>query len=129
MCVCVLTGIWNDQYKKIMRWWSSKPQSGISQVLDSAAYCDVIIPHHPCYSSPRRIYHTSSSTHLGFLCIRPIIFAYHMRLFAHLGVSCIYPSIPNYHPVTPPPSGAYCVMISPNRLLLLASCDIPANVS
>ena len=55
--VCVLTGIQTEQYDQIMRWWDSKPQSGISQVLDSAAYCYVILPHRPCYHIPHRIYH------------------------------------------------------------------------
>ena len=52
MCVCVLTGLQTEQYDQIMRWWGSKPQSGIAQVLDSAAYCYVILPHRPCYSIP-----------------------------------------------------------------------------
>ena len=26
VCVCVLTGIWTEQYECIMRWWGSNPQ-------------------------------------------------------------------------------------------------------
>ena len=60
-CVCVLTGLWTEQYDQIMRWWSSKPQSGIAQVLEYATYYDVILPLHPCFTSPHHSYHTSSS--------------------------------------------------------------------
>ena len=127
MCVCVLTGLRTEQYYQIMRWWSSNPQSRISTVLDSAAYCYVILPCHPCYSSPRRSYHTSSSSHTRVTRLRPRISAYHMRSFAHLGVSRLHPIILTYQSATPPPSGSYCVTLSPNRLLLLASRKIPAK--
>ena len=112
-----------------MRWWSHKPQSGISQVLDSAAYCYVIMPRRPCYYIPRNSYHMSSSAHLGVPCLHPIIFAYQMKSFAHLGISCLRPSIATSHPSTPPPSSFYCVMLFPNPLLLLASRKIPAKVA
>ena len=41
--VCVLTSLWTGKYDQIMRWWSSKPQSGIATVLDSVAYCYVLL--------------------------------------------------------------------------------------
>ena len=122
--MCVLTGLWNEQYDKIMRWWSSKPQSGIATVLDSAAYCYVIIPLHPCYYSPCCRYHTMSSTHPGVTCLCHSISAHRTRSFTHLGVSRICTSIPTLHSVTPPPSGSYCVNLSPNRLLLLAPQEL-----
>ena len=56
--VCGLTGIRNGQYDRIMRSWSSKPQSVFAPVLDSAAYCYVLLPRLPCYSSHRHSYHT-----------------------------------------------------------------------
>ena len=37
--VCVWTGLQEKWYDWIMRWWCSKPQSGIATSLDSAAYC------------------------------------------------------------------------------------------
>ena len=43
--VCVLTGLRNGQYDQIMRWWSSKPHSGIATVLDSVDYCYLRLPH------------------------------------------------------------------------------------
>ena len=52
--ICVLTGLRTDQYDRIMRWWISKTQSGIDIVLESAAYCFLILPRRPCYSSPHR---------------------------------------------------------------------------
>ena len=103
--------------------------SVISQVLFSAAYCFVILTLLSCYSGPRRSYNTSSSAHVGFPGIRPSISAYVMRPFSHLGVYRLRPIITTYHPATPPPSGSYYVTLSPNRLLLLASCEIPAKVS
>ena len=119
--LCVLTGLWTDQYDQIMRWYSSKPQSGIATVLYYADYFYIILPHHPCYSSPRRSYHTSSSTHPGITCICPIISAYHTRSFAHPRASHLRPIIPTSHYVTPPPSVSYCLTLSPNILLLLYS--------
>ena len=127
--MCVLTGLRTDQYDLIMMWWSSKPQSRIAQVLDSAAYCYVSIPHRSCYTTPLRSYHTSSSAHLGIPRLRPIISSYHTRSFVHLGLSCIRPSIMNYHPTNPPPSGFYCTMLSSNILLLLAAHKISAKVA
>ena len=128
VCVSVLTGLWTKKYDRIMRWWDSKPQSGIDQVLDYAAYCCVLYPTPPCYSSPHCIYHTSSSAHLCVLCLRPRISAYHMRSFAHIGVSRIYRSIKTPQPVLLLPSSSYCMKLSPPLLLLLDSREIPARV-
>ena len=124
--VCVLTGLRTEQYDQIMRWWDSKPQSGISQVLDSAAYWYVILPRRSCYYSPCRSYHTSSSAYLGVPGLSPGIYAYHTRSFAHLCVSCLCTIITTSYPATPPPSRSYYVTLSPNCLLLLASCETPA---
>ena len=41
--VCVLTGPRTEKYDQIMRWQDSRPQSGISQLLYSAAYFYVSI--------------------------------------------------------------------------------------
>ena len=125
----VLTGIWTNQYDQIMRWCSSKFQSGISQVLDYVAYCYVILPRRPYYSILGRSYHTSLSAHLGVPCLRTRFSAYCTRSFSHLGISCLRPNILTYHPATPPPSGSYCVTLSPNILLFLASREIPAKFS
>ena len=128
MCF-VLTGIWTEQYDQIMRGWSSKPHSGISQVLESAAYWCVILPRRSCYYSPCRNYHTSSSAYLGVPGLSPGIYAYHTRSFAHLCVSCLCTIIPTSYPATPPPSGSCFMTLSSNRLLLLSSRDIPSRVS
>ena len=80
--VCVLTGLRTDQYDQIMRWWGSNPQSEIAQFLDTASDCCVLPPCRPCYSTPFRVYHTSSFAHLGVPCLRPSISAYHTRSFA-----------------------------------------------
>ena len=45
--VCVLSGLRNKQYGRIMRCWCSKPQSVIAQSLDSVAYCFVLYPEPP----------------------------------------------------------------------------------
>ena len=125
----MLIGLWTEQYDQIMSWYSSKPQSGIAQDLYSATYCCVILPHFPCYSSSRHIYHTSSSAHLGVPRLRPSSSAYHTRSFSRLGVFRIRPIIPNSHTATPPPSISYCMMLSQNHLLLLASHEIPSKVT
>ena len=128
-CVCVLTGLWNKKYDRIMRWWGSKPQSGIDEVLDSAAYCYVLLPRLPCYSSTSCSYQTSSSTHLGFPCLQPSIYAYQTKSFTHLGISRIRTIILTSQPSLPPPVGSYCVALFPNILLLFASREIPAKVA
>ena len=126
--VCVLPGLWTEQYDRIMRWLVPS-LSRIATVLDSAAYCYVILPHRPCYSSPRRSYHTSSSAHPGVTRLRPSISTYRTRSFAHPGVSRLRPGTPTSHSATPPSSGSYCMTLSPNRLLLLASHEAPAKVA
>ena len=112
-----------------MRWWSSKSQSSISQVLYSAVYCYVILYRRPCYSSPCRSYHTGSYAHLGVPFLRPSISVYHTSLFIHLGISRPCPRIQTFRPATLPPSGSYCVTLPPNHLFLLASLEIPAKVA
>ena len=42
--MCVLNRLRTGQYDQIMRWWSSKPHSGIATVLDSVAYGYVLLP-------------------------------------------------------------------------------------
>ena len=127
--VCVLTGLPTEQYDQIMRWWSSKPQSGIATVLDSDAYCYVILPYRSCYSIPRHSYHTSSSSHPGITRIHPRISAYRIMSFVHPGVSRLCPIILTSYSAIPPPSRSYCVILSPNHILLLASHENPAKVS
>ena len=127
-CLCVLTGIRTNQYDQLMRWWSSNTQSGIAQVLDSDAYCDVILPLRPFYISPHCSYHTSSSAHLGVPCIHPSISDYHTRLFSHLDVSCLLTRIPTPHPSTWPPSGSYCMKLYLNIPPLLSDHNIPSKV-
>ena len=107
-----------------MRLWDSKPQSGISEVLDSASYCYVLLPRRSCYYSTHRSYHISSSTHLGVSCLRPSISAYHTRSFSHLAFYRLRPRIPTSQPALLLPSGSYCVAFSPHLLLLLASHEI-----
>ena len=51
------------------------------------------------------------------------------RSSTHLGVSCLRTIILTYQPTLPPPSGTYCMTFSPNLLLLLSSCKIPARVA
>ena len=126
--VCVLTGLHNEQYDQITRWRSSNTQSGIAAVLDSAAYCYVIIPRHTCYSSTRRRDHTISSSHPGVNRLRPSISAYRTRSFDYTGVSRLCNNIPISHSATTPPYGSYCTNLSPNSLIRLASCETPAKV-
>ena len=127
--LCVLTGLWTGKYDRIMRWWSSKPHSGIAAVLDSSTYCYVFIPFRPCCSSTHCSYHTRSSSHLGVTRLRTSIPDYQTRLSAHPGIYCLCPSIPTSNSETPPPSGSYFMDLSPNSLLVLASCETPVKVA
>ena len=127
--VCVLTGLQTEKYDRIMRWWSSKPQSRIATVLDSDTYCYVILPFRPSYYSTHRSYQTSSSDQLCVPCIRPSIYAYHTRSFAHLGVYPLRTRILVSHPDTPPLYGSCCGTLSLNCLLLLAPRDIYSKVA
>ena len=124
VCVYVLTGLRTEQYDQIMKWWSSNPQSGIAQFLDTVAYCYVLLTHCPCYYITRSSYHTSSSSHLGVPRLRPSISTYHMISLSHLGVSHLRPSIPTSQPTLLPPSRSYCMAFFPNIILLWASCKI-----
>ena len=76
VCVCVLTGLRTDKYDRLMRWWSYNPQSGIAQVLDYVAYCDVILPRRPCYTSPHCSYQKNFIRPLG----RPLSPSQHICL-------------------------------------------------
>ena len=116
--MCVLSGINTEQYDQIMRWWGSKPQSGISQVLDSSAYYFVLIPSRPCYFSIICSNHTSSSVHLCLPRLSTSITAYHTRSFIHLSISCLCPSILTSRSTLPPPSGSYCMTLLIYPLLL-----------
>ena len=109
VCVCVLTGLQDGKYDQILRWWSSKPQSGIAIALEYVSYCYVLLPCLPCYSS----------THLS----------YHIRSFSHPGVSRLHPSIPNLRSASTQSPGSYCVALSPRRLLLFDSHEISAKVA
>ena len=129
VCVCVLTGLQTKQYDQIMRWWGFKPQSGIAKVLDTAAYCYVLISFRPYNGISHRSYHTISFSHLGFPCLRPSISAYHTRSLSHLDFYRLYPRIMTSKPNLPPPSGYYCMPFSPNLLLLLFSREINTRVS
>ena len=114
--VCVLTGLRTEQHDQIMRWWSSKPQSGISQSLDSAVYCYVFISRCSCYSSPRRSYHTSSYAHLCVPCLHPIISPYHTSSFPHMGIYRLGPIITTSHIATP-----LLIFRSKYRILVVSS--------
>ena len=128
-CVCVLTGLRDGQYGRIMRWWSYKPQSGISTALESVDYCYVLLSCIPWYSSTQIIYYTRSFSHLGFTHLRPRISTYRTRSSAHLGFSCLCPSIPDYPYASTHSPGSYCMALSPHRLLIFSSRKIYAKVS
>ena len=126
--VCVLTGLWTRKYDQIMRWWSSKPQLGVDTVLDYVTY-GYVLPHWlPWYYSPQLSYHMRSFYHLGIAHICISISTYRMRSSYHLGVSCLCPSIPTSRSTSLPPTGSYCVALSPYCLLLLDSHEIYAKV-
>ena len=127
--VRVLTGLWTGQYDRIVRWWSSKPQSGIATVLDSSAYYYVLLPRLTCNFIPHHSYHTRSFTHLGVTSLLHRISSYCTGSFAHPGVSRLSPRIPTSLSVSPPPYGSSCVTLSLCRLLLLASHETPAKVA
>ena len=103
------TGIRTGKYYRIMRWWSSKPQSGIPTVLDSVAYCCVRLPRLPRYSIP---------------CL-----SYHTRSFDHPGVSCLHPSIPDSLSASTPSSVFHFVTLSPCSLLIFGSLENPVKFS
>ena len=113
VCVCMLANLRTGKYDRIMRWWGSKPRSGIATVLDSPTYCYIIIPRPTCYSSPQQRYHTSSFAHPGINHIRPRISSYCTRSFYHPGASYLRTRILTPLSAPPPPSGSYRMNISP----------------
>ena len=125
----MLTGIRTGKYYRIMRWWSSKPQSGIPTVLDSVAYCCVRLPRLPRYSIPCLSYHTRSFDHPGVSCLHPIISAYRTRSFAHPSVSRLHPSIPYSLSASTLSSVFHCVTLSPCSLLIFGSLENPVKFS
>ena len=125
----VLTGLWDGQYDQIIRWCISKPRSGIDIDLDSVAYCSVLLPLLPCYSSPHLSYHMSPFSNPGVTRICPRISAYSTRSSAHPGVSHLHPSILNFRSSSPYSPGSYWVALSPRRLLLFSSRDISVKFS
>ena len=127
--MCVLTSLRTGKFGRIMRWCSSKTQSGISTVLDSVVYCYVLLTILLFYSSPQLSYNTRSFFLLGVACLHPIISTYRTSSSIHLGVSRLRPSIPTSRSASPHYPGSYCVAISPRRLLLFYSREISAKVS
>ena len=97
--------------------------------LDSAAYCYVLLPCHPCYFIPCYNDQKRSSYHLGVPRLCPSISAYRARSFSHPGVSPLCPKITSFPSETPPPSGSYCMTLSHNSIFLLASCETNVKVS
>ena len=120
--MCVLTGLREEQYDQIMRWFFQASVSDCSiPRLCRLLLCT--LPRLTQYSNHHCSYHTSSSAHLGVPCLRPSISLCHTRSFAHLGVYCLRPRIMNTQPALPLPSSSYCLPIYPLILLLLALCE------
>ena len=122
--MCVLNRLRTGQYDQIMRWWSSKPHSGIATVLDSVAYGYVLLPWLPCYSIPHLSYPTRSFSHLGVACLKISISIYHTRSSVHPDVSLICPRILNFRSASLYSPGSYCVALTPHCFLLFVSQDI-----
>ena len=112
-----------------MRWWSSKPQSGISTVLDSSNYFLFTYTPSPLYSSPHCSYRMRSFPHPGVARLHPIISAYLTISFTHPGIYRLRPSITFPLSTLPPPSGSYLLTLSPCCHILLASSKKPAKVA
>ena len=99
-------------------------RSVIATVLGSIAYCCVILPFLPYYSSPHLSFHTRSFEHLGVTHLCPIISTYRTGSTAHPGISRICPRIPTTRSDYLPSPGSYWVVFPSHNLLLLASCKI-----
>ena len=106
-----------------------QPRSFIATVLDSVAYCYVLLPFLPCYSNPQLSFNTRSFAHLGVANLRPIISTYRMGSTAHPGISRICPIIPTTRSGSLPSPGSYCVAFHSHFLLLLASHNISSRVA
>ena len=74
-------------------------------------------------------YHRRSFSHPGVNRLCPSISAYRTRSFAHLGVSRLCPSSLTPLSASLPPSGSYCVNLSPCLIFLLDSRETPAKVA
>ena len=125
----MLTGLQTGNYDQIMRWWSSKPQSGIATVLGSVTYCYVLLYCLPCYSSSHFKYHTRSFYHQGVACLRPRISTKRTISSSHPGIYHLRPRIPTSHSTSLPSPGFYCMDLSTRRLLIFFSRKIYAKVS
>ena len=101
IAVCVLNGLLTRKNDQIMRWCISKTHSGIATVLDSVAFCYVLLPRPPWYSILHLRYHTSSFAHPRITYLCSIISTYRTCTSAHLGIYRIYPRIPIYFSTLP----------------------------
>ena len=106
-----------------------QPRSVIATVLDSVAYCYVLLPCLPCYSNPQLSFHTRSFAHLGVTHLRPRISTYRTGSTSHPGISHICPIIPTTRSGYLPSPGSYCVAFHSHFLLLLASHNISSRVA
>ena len=128
LCVCVNRSpdcaIWPN-YEVV----ELQPQSVVTTVLDSVAYCYLLLPYLPFYSIPHLRSHTRSSAHPGIACLRTRISAYRTRSNANPGVSCLRPSILTTRYAYLPYPSPYCATLPSRRLQLLASCENSSRVS
>ena len=104
-------------------------QSGITTVLYSAAYCYVILPLIPCYSSPHISFHTRSSSHPGVVCLHLSISIYRTKLNKNTGVSHLRLSIPTTRSDSLPSPGPYCMTLPSCHLRILAFREISSRVA
>ena len=123
LCVCVLTGIWDDQCDQRMRLFFQASVSDCS-ILRLCRLLLCTLPCPSCYYNLHHSYHTNSSAHLGVPSLQPRICVCYMRSFSHLGVSRICPSMPTSQLVLPLSSGSYCMTFSPLLFFLLSSREI-----
>ena len=126
--VCVLNGLWTGKCDQIMRWWSSKPQSGIATVLDYVEYFYVDLTCLPFYFSPRIIYHIGSFFYPGVFHLHLSISTYRTKSFSQPCIYRIPPSITDSLSASPPSSSSHCVTLPPCILLLFSSCETPSKV-
>ena len=101
----------------------------VTTVLDSVAYCYLLLPYLPFYSIPHLRSHTRSSAHPGIACLRTRISAYRTRSNANPGVSCLRPSILTTRYAYLPYPSPYFATLPSRRLQLLASCENSSRVS
>ena len=101
--------------------------SVIATVLYSVAYCCVLLPCLPCYSSPHLSFHLRSFAHLGVARLRPLISTYITSSTAHPGISRLRLSIPTTRYTSLPSPGSYCADIPSRHFLILASREISSR--